>query len=323
MTMDLSIIIVNYHSEAHIQRCVESIKQFTSGISYEIIVVDNSDSFSSDPSEAHVINSGYNAGFARANNLGIKQAKGKFVLLLNPDTWISTDVFTSMVDFYKKNEAQLNLGLLGCRLEDENGQLLKGTFPEFPGISKFWKQDPIYIWLNRKKEKNTIADSWYFEDHSAAIVSGACVMFRREKIQQEDLLLDEDFFLYSEDTEWCYRVQQSGKQNYYLGSQSIHHINSGITGNSNKKKAQIRISELLYFYKTSSPAVFSLLRLLLWFNFQLNKVLSTRRGLKQELKKLSMERAQINSYIREIRINYKRKPSSGDNYLIYDQKDPA
>jgi GT2 family glycosyltransferase len=143
----ISIIIVNYKTPQLLLECVRSIVDTTKELSYEIVIVDN---HSEDESEILIatnfpnvkwINSGYNAGFARANNLGIKKSTGEFIFLLNPDTILSYDYLARMINYHELLSKKEKVGLLTARiLSSVDNSLLVGTGIGFAGIKKEWKK---------------------------------------------------------------------------------------------------------------------------------------------------------------------------------------
>lgn len=330
--INVSVVIVNYKTPDLVNKCIDSIKHYSTGFNYEIIVVDNDshDNSRQQVTNKHVditwIDAGYNSGFARGNNMGLRQATGQFALLINSDTRLEQNSIGYLLNFYQKNERQLNLGLVGCRLISEERELLIGSHADFPSLMKVFNANPLVIRLNRllkydpdiKKTKNIqSARKTHYTNHKVSVVSGACVFFNREKLHLENLYLDEDFFLYSEDTEWSYRVHKAGYTNYFYGETEIVHFNSATTSKEKSKNKQIQLSEFFYFYKTCSRFLFTLYVLCLRFNFVLNHFLLKRNNELEKLQNNDLERSFFNSSLRKIKTDYRRTPSSSKNYLKY------
>lgn len=154
--MQLSIIIVHYKTPQLLLECVKSIYSNTTNVDFEVMIVDNdSQDNSEDLIKQHFkntvwINSGYNAGFARANNTGIRAAKGEYILLLNPDSFIKDDFLKNMLYFYQRKDTDGKLGLLGCRvISSIDGSLQVGSGLGFSSFKKHIKANPIYIYLTR------------------------------------------------------------------------------------------------------------------------------------------------------------------------------
>lgn len=265
--MDLSIIIVNYKSAFHVLNCVESVYRQTNRHSFEVIVVDND---SNDNSETEILarfpevvwlQMGYNAGFARANNAGIRIAKGQNVLLLNADTIVLDNALDKTLElFYQTPDAS------GCGVQLLNpdgshqisgahfitgglNQLLPlpylGRFIRYLGY-KFKSKVPSVTTVTQKMEVDWII--------------GAFMLVRADLLPKAGLL-DEDFFMYAEEIEWCSRLRKWGKL-YLFEEPKVIHLGGGTSSEYysteesengknlwNKKARQIIISQLLRIRK--------------------------------------------------------------------------
>ena len=267
----ISIIIVNYKTPQLLLECVRSIVDTTKELSYEIVIVDN---HSEDESEILIatnfpnvkwINSGYNAGFARANNLGIKKSTGEFIFLLNPDTILSNDYLAKMINYHELLSKTEKVGLLTARiLSSVDNSLLVGTGIGFAGIKKEWKKNPLSLkWqqLFNRKENQVVynAATSHYTNHEVDFVSGACTLIKRATLEKLNLYMDEDFFLYWEDVEWSFRVKKNGLKNYFFSDAEIFHVNSASTGSLINRTAQVRISEFLFYTKRYNKLSFHLL----------------------------------------------------------------
>ena len=324
--IQLSVIIVHYKTPQLLLTCVTSLWEFSEGIKMEVVVVDND---SGDHSEELIlkafpqtkwIQSGYNSGFARANNLGIRNSTGEYILLLNPDTFIKEEFLEKMLEKYKQLSETKNLGLLGCRIiSSVDGSLLVGTGRGFQGLSKYLKANPLVIkffpkYVDKKKYN---AEKMHYKNHEVDFVSGACVMMKREKIENHKLYLDEDFFLYYEDVEWSFRVKKEGFINYFLAATEVYHVNSASTDANPMKNKVILASEFLYLYKTMSYFQFWLLKRLLFVNIQLNTFFLKRRKLEDLVRQEKEYRLEVANILARIANNYLKKPSSAKSYLKY------
>lgn len=289
MPLALSIIIVQYKTPELLERCISSIYDHTRDISYEVIVVNNDvddttkDDFISKFPKLIWLDAGYNSGFSRANNMGIRHATGEYLLILNPDTEIKGDFLRSFIAFYEKNNIDGSLGLLGCRIISSVDQsLLVGSGLGWPSLIKLIRANPLYIRLtrsaNNKPSNKYDPYVMHYRNHEIDFVSGACVMIEREKVLKHKLLFDEDFFLYSEDVEWAHRVQKSGFKNFFCAEIEVYHVNSASTGFSKGKFFQLQISSYLYHLKVSGLVGYLLLGLILFFNFTANLFLLKRAG---------------------------------------------
>jgi GT2 family glycosyltransferase len=326
--MELSVIIVSYKCAELLNKCLESIYKTIPDFDFEVIVVDND---SQDGSEVMItnkfrnfkwINAGYNSGFSRANNLGIRNSRGKYVLLLNPDTEIKGDFLNDFVRHYKNLNLKMNLGLLGCRIISlVDKSLLVGSGVGFRSTLDYLKANPVYIYITRIfKKRNTReykARNLHYRNHQVDFVSGACVMIEKQKIELNNLFLDEDFFLYFEDVEWSFRVKKSGLINFFCADVEVYHINSAITGNSKGKYAQMQISEYLYFFKTLNIIDYFFTGLIIYINFVLNLFLLKRNGESEKLHSMRQQWSVFKQYFWRIVRQFKRSPSSSKDFLKY------
>jgi GT2 family glycosyltransferase len=225
--MSVSIIIVNYKSIALLLDCLRSIYQFSSAQQIEVIVVDNDSGDESETILAQAypqvrwIQMGYNAGFARANNEGIKQATRELVLLLNPDTIILKDAIAICAERLK-NAAYI---AASAQLLNEDGTpQITGNFFMKGGLNHLMAlpyAGRFIRWLGYtlKVKKTNVPEA------TGAVevdwINGAFLMVKKEAIKKAGLL-DEDFFLYSEEIEWCSRLCKLGKLCVYGDLQVIH-----------------------------------------------------------------------------------------------------
>ncbi|HAB88973.1 MAG TPA: hypothetical protein DCF84_00460 [Bacteroidetes bacterium] len=319
----LSIIIVHYNTPNLLLGCIESILQdhYDGGI--EILVVDNGGLTPNvieklkKLTEVKCVDAGYNAGFARANNIGIRLARGKYLLLINPDSSIGPGFLKTLVANYRLHENKEKLGLMGCRIVDpENGQVFEyGSGIGFYGLKNILRQNPLHIWAFRKRcaKETYTAKQRHYVNHLVDFVSGACVMVNKEVLLKEGLYLDEDFFLYYEDMEWSFRWKRRGFNNRLCGETEIAHVNSASTSRFSNKSAQIRISQYLFLMKTQSRTLYFLGGVLHWINFKLNLFLTKKKQPKRH-KELVYEKKLFSNYYFQIMRG--SKPSKG-KYLNY------
>lgn len=245
-SLQVSVIIVNFNVREFLHHALVSLQKAMKGIKGEIIVVDNaSDDGSVEmirrrfPSVTLIANK-INLGFAKANNLGLKKAKGKHLLLINPDTLVQEDTLRVMVKFFEDNP---DVGLAGCKILNPDGSFqlpCRRSFPTpwvaFTKMSGFSALFPNTRLFGRYNLTYLNPDETYEID----AVSGSFMMLRREAYEKVGGL-DEDFFMYGEDLDWCYRIQQAGWKNYYVHSTKIIHYKGESTKRSN-------IDEIRTFY---------------------------------------------------------------------------
>ncbi|WP_346236491.1 glycosyltransferase family 2 protein [Niabella insulamsoli] len=226
-----SIIIVNYKTPQLVNNCIASIYDGSALDLIEIIVVDN---HSNDGSEQMVtakypkiswINMGYNSGFARANNAGIKAAKGAIVLLLNSDTLNKGDAIATCFERFEKD----NNVAAGVQLLNEDGSpQISGNYVLTGGLNYLMALPYLGRWiravgLSSGVQKTNIANAT--STVSVDWINGAFLMVKISAIEKAGLL-DEDFFLYSEEAEWCSRLKKAGSLVIY-GDLHVMHLEGG------------------------------------------------------------------------------------------------
>lgn len=257
---DLSIIIVNWNTKNLLQKCLESIYKTTRKISYEIFVVDNA---SSDKSalmveenfkKVKLIKNKENMGFAKANNQAIKQALGRYILLLNPDTLILNNALNKMVEFL---ETHPKIGILGPQLLNTNGslQLSCRTFPTLSSqIIILLKLHHIFPNLSPVK-KYFMSDWKHDKAKEVDQVMGACFMVRK-KVCDQIGLFDEKYWIWFEEVDFCKRAKNKSWKIYFLPQVKIlHHQGQSFKQLlSIKKQIKFNNSLLRYFKKHHSLA---------------------------------------------------------------------
>ncbi len=215
----LSVIIVNYNVSYFLEQCLLSVYAACENISHEIIVVDND---SSDKScsmlkgffpSVELIENDKNIGFAKANNLGVQEAKGDFVLILNPDTVIAEDTLEQILLFAEQQE---NLGAIGVQFIDGTGNFLPECKRNIPTIEiasrKLMGDSKKYYASQIKKE----------EVSKVEVLTGAFMLLKHD-IYNMVGGFDEDYFMFGEDIDLSYKLLNKGLQNYYYGASTIIH----------------------------------------------------------------------------------------------------
>lgn len=253
--MKLSIIIVNYNVKYFLEQCINSIFASKTDFNYEIIVVDNNSSDQSIPylqsrftqTCIHYIINDHNPGFARANNQAIKQSTGKYILLLNPDTVLGENVLLNVIRFLEQNN---NIGAVGVKMINGYGQFLPESkrgipspwvsFCRLSGLQSLFPKSKIFGQYNLLYlDENTV--------HPTPILAGAFMMIPSIVIKQVGLL-DEDFFMYGEDIDLSYRIEQAGYKNYYLPEKIIHYKGES-TNKEDTKYIKAFYESMLIFYR--------------------------------------------------------------------------
>lgn len=212
MSKDLSIIIVNYNTRDLLRDCLNSIFTSQGDFTYEVFVVDNC---STDGSAEMVVNefplvktirSDINGGYAYANNLGLREATGRYQMLLNPDTVVPP---TALRDLITYMDAHPEAGVVGPKLVRPDGSLdlaCRRSFPT-PEVA-FWRLTGLSRLLPKSRRFNRYNLGYLDPDEPAEVdsVVGACMMIRREALEEAGPM-DEDFYAFGEDLDLCYRIK--------------------------------------------------------------------------------------------------------------------
>jgi O-antigen biosynthesis protein len=244
--MKLSVVIVNYNVKHFLEQCLHSVAKASANLDCEVFVVDNN---SVDGSvtmvkekfpRVRIIHNNQNVGFSKANNQAIRQSKGEYVLLLNPDTLVEDDTFLKVVSFMDQHP---DAGGLGVKMVDGKGNFLPESKRGLPtpevafykifGLSKMFPKSRTF-----GRYHLTYLDK--DEIHQVDILSGAFMLLRKSALDRTGLL-DETFFMYGEDVDLSYRIIKAGYKNYYFPQTRIIHYK----GESTKKSS---INYVLVFY---------------------------------------------------------------------------
>jgi GT2 family glycosyltransferase len=215
--MDLSVIIVSYNVANFLTGCLTSIYRAASRTSFEVLVVDNASTDGSaqmvrdEFPQAILLANESNYGFARANNQALRMSKGRYCLLLNPDTLVNPGSLDEMVEFM---DHRPDVGASGCQLIGPDGAI-QPSGRRFPSLlAVLLRGTRLHRLCNKPVTRYLMAD-W---DHSSVRevdwVLGACLLLSRKALEDVGLL-DEGFFLYYEDIDLCYRLKARGWKVYY------------------------------------------------------------------------------------------------------------
>ncbi|MGE7943748.1 glycosyltransferase family 2 protein [Lysinibacillus xylanilyticus] len=226
--MDLSVVIVNYNTKKLTIDCIQSVLKSKLNFQYEIFVVDNASSdgsveqIKSEFPHVHVISNKENVGFSKANNQAIKACSGRYVLLLNSDTIVNENTLDEMIRYM---DEETNVGAVGCEVILPDGTLDKACHRGFPTPEASFY---YMIGLAQKNPTSPKFNSYHksymnmHEIHDIDCLVGAFMMVRRKAFEQVGLL-DEEFFMYGEDIDWCFRIKEAGWRIVYNPTVSIVH----------------------------------------------------------------------------------------------------
>jgi GT2 family glycosyltransferase len=244
--MEVSVIIVNYNVKDFLAQCLTSLNIALDGIESEIIIIDND---SKDGSKEYLTSRfptpiyhwlNRNIGFGAANNIGINESKGKYILLLNPDTIIEKDTIRKMIAFM---ESEPNCGISGCRVLNADGSFQLAcrrglptpwaSFCKLFGLQTIFPKSPLFARYNMTYKSE-------LETYDVDALIGAFMFCRSEALQQASGF-DTDFFMYGEDLDLCHRVKKNGWAIRYYHEPTIIHFK----GESSRRSS---MNEIMVFY---------------------------------------------------------------------------
>ncbi len=264
--LDLSIIIVNWNTRQITADCLRSIQETAGSLQYEVILVDNA---STDGSQAMIreqfswvklIENQDNPGFAGANNQGMAVAQGRYLLLLNSDTLVKPGALQSAIEFM---DAHPEAGLCGVRLLNPDGSF-QASYANFPSLAAEFLTatglgkrfvSPYYPSPRPQLNEQAREIDW---------VAGAFMLLRHE-VYVHVGGMDTTYWMYSEETDWCYRIQQYGYKLFYLPDVAVIHI-GGASTRQRKPEMMVQLtkSKVLFFAKNYGVARARQLQVLLW-----------------------------------------------------------
>jgi GT2 family glycosyltransferase len=261
--MDVSVVLVSWNTRALLLECLRSLQEQTRGASCEVIVVDNDSRDGSAEAVAagfpavRLIRNRTNPGFARGCNQGMAAAAGRWVLLLNTDTLLLNDAVSATLDYAERHP---RCAAAGCRVLNPDGSVqescfmfpsLLNLFLESSGLSRLFPGSPFF---------GRAGMSWWDRGQAreVEVVSGCFLLLRREALRCLGML-DEDYFVYGEETDFCYRARQAGWQCAYVPAGRILHYGGQSAERARPQMTlQLRSSILLFFRKHRGRAAYAL-----------------------------------------------------------------
>jgi len=308
----LSVIIVSWRVPQLLRGCLDSLRAETDlpAAEMEVIVVDNA---SGDETVAmlrrdypwvRTIANDDNIGFGRANNQAYVLCRGRFILLLNPDTLVKERAVSRMLAHL---QAQPGIAILGCRLLNGDGTLQRWTAGQFPTL---WNVASHYLFLDKALAPLGLAHSVYLtrdrgRDIDVDWISGACLMIRREVVPEP--LFDPAYFMYGEDMDLCHRVKRAGGRVVYSPIASIIHFQGA---SMQQQQGEILLSSLKglreFFRQTNGPQKLWLLDLVTVIGFALRWLVysaaaALRRGDPSLARKIASSRQHLELALRVMR----------------------
>lgn len=251
--MKLTVIIVNYNVKFFVEQCLDSLERALDGIDGEVFVVDN---HSSDGSIEYLkprfpkvifIESNHNLGFARANNMAIRQAAGQYVLLLNPDTFVGEQTIKQTIEFMDQHP---KAGGVGVKMFNTDGTKALESRRGLPTpLTSFYKMCGLCSKFpeSRRFGKYYMGYLSWDKPERIDIISGAFCLMRKEALDKAGHL-DEDFFMYGEDIDLSYRLLKAGYDNWYLPLPILHYKGES-THKSSFRYVHVFYQAMLIFFK--------------------------------------------------------------------------
>lgn len=265
--MQVSIIIVNYNVKYFLEQCLCAVKKAIGQLEAEVIVIDNN---STDDSIAYLqpkfpfvqfIYNQENVGFAKANNQALPYCNGDYILYLNPDTIIPEDCLLKCMDFFDKTP---DCGALGIKMIDGSGTFLPESKRGFPSpLASFFKLTGLSDVFPRSRLFNHYSLGYLdpFTNHQVDVLAGAFIL-AKSAIINEIKGFDEAFFMYGEDIDLSYRIQQLGYNNYYFADSTILHFKGESTKRGSLNYVKMFYSAMSIFvlkhYTGTKASIFSL-----------------------------------------------------------------
>ena len=248
----IAIVIISFNVEKLLKECLESVYRETTQTNFEVWVIDNHSRDTSvqmlkrDFPQVHLIENAENLGFTRANNQAIRQCRTDYVLLLNPDTLIRDGAIDKMVRFMDEHP---DVGVSGCRVLNEDGSLQlacrrsipspSAAFFRLTGLSRLFPHSK-----RMAKYNMTYLDP--MQTHEVDAVSGAFLLIRRKTMNRIGLL-DETFWIYGEDIDWCIRAKKAGwKVMYHPQAEILHY--KGVGCSTNNRKTSYEFYRAMYLF---------------------------------------------------------------------------
>ena len=241
----LTVVIVSYNVRYYLEQCIVSVQRAAQDIDYEIYVVDND---SRDDTvryvtkrfrdEVNLVESQHNLGFARANNIAIRQSESEYVLLLNPDTFISEDSLRQVITFMDEHP---KAGGVGVKMFNSNATIARESRR---GLPTPWVSLQKMMGFSRRYY---LSDLPWDQPAQIEVMSGAFCMLRRDVLNKIGLL-DKDFFMYGEDIDLSYRILKGGFENWYVPA-SIVHYKGESTQKSSYRYVHVFYQAMLIFFR--------------------------------------------------------------------------
>ena len=259
--IDVSIIVLNYKTKELSVKCVESVFNFTKGLDFEVILIDNNSLDGSkeyfqdfakgfNDERLRVVANTVNSGFTGGNNFGLKKSRGEYVLFLNSDTELMENSIEKCIKFLKQNP---KVGAIGCQLKNLDGSLQRNG-GHFPTLLK------VKAWMLFLDDLPIVKDifpsyhpspSFFTKSHDQDWLTGAFFLVPKKILDDVDAW-DDDYFMYVEDVDLCWRIKKAGYKVYYFAGTEIKHV--GSASSSSDMSILRELKNLKLFYRKNLPS---------------------------------------------------------------------
>jgi GT2 family glycosyltransferase len=267
---DVSVIIVHHETPSELRRCLRALAA-SSGVTLDVFVIDNASRgfdplpLMPDMPSLNVISNADNVGFATASNQGLRQASGRYALLLNPDTTVEPDTLATMVGYM---DAHPHVGCTTARLLLPDGRLDLACRRSFPTPLRSFYRLALLSRLFPSSRRFGQYNLTYLDEQQESEIDSPCGAFmlvRREAIEQVGLL-DERYFMYGEDLDWSFRMKAAGWKVMYVPSAIAHHQKRASSRQSRRRTIRAFYEAMRIFYRQHYQARYP--RLVSWLIFR-------------------------------------------------------
>jgi N-acetylglucosaminyl-diphospho-decaprenol L-rhamnosyltransferase len=317
MAIDLRIIIVSWNVAALLEACLHAIyKEGAGDYAFEVVVVDNASNDNSvvmiraQYPQVQLIPSNENLGFTRANNLALADCNARYALLLNPDTQVSKDAIPNMLDYL---EAHVEVGVVGPRLVYADGRP-QPSRRRFPTLGMALAESTPWEW---HFPRNRLALAYRLADRPDDVIqevdwiTGACMLVRREVWEQVGTF-DVQFFMYSEELDWCRRITKAGWHIVYLPTATVIHHEGASSGQvAAARIIRFNTSKVRYFFKHHGWLQAVALRRLILAMYVYECIIETFKWLVGHKRSMRLERLHAYKQVIHSGLRLQTEPKNG------------
>lgn len=296
--VELSVIIVSWNVRDLLRQCLSSIALNKDNLQLEVIVVDSASSddtvamVAREFPDVHILAQSENVGFPRGNNIGMRAASGRYLLLLNPDTRVLAGALVKLVSFIN---GKPEIGVVGPRLRYPDGTI-QSSRRRFPTMfTAFFESTWLESYAPRPVLRSyRVLDVPEGETVEVDWVMGAALLVRSEVIETVGLM-DESYFMYSEELDWCRRIKEAGwRIVYYPEAEVVHYEGKSSEQAVTSRHINFQRAKLRYFRKFHGPYASALLRLYLLLSYAIQLLLEGAKGIAGHKRALRWQR--VSSY---------------------------